>query len=355
MSNTLSRRVPAARALLLLALCASALMPGTRPLSAQPLFRSDTVLSLTLTTNLRDLLRERDSTKLRWHNAELAYAEGDSVRRIAVEVRARGHFRRQRGNCDFPPISIKLSRDSARGTLLQGNPRLKLTTSCRPNNDEFTQYILAEYGVYRAYRTLHSNAPRTRLANVTYRDSANRQQPVTSVAFFIEMDEEVARETSVKLRDQLKGARFADVDSTSLHSISLFEYMVGNTDWSLGGLHNIYLLQDTMGIIYPVAYDWDWSGIVNTSYSRPDYRLPIKRVTERHYMGPCLTLAQWAPTLNKFREQRAAIEASWTSIPGIAPRRVQQVQRYLSEFWETIDDPGRMRSTVLRTCRPEGN
>lgn len=336
-------------------LLAVGLLALGRPLPAQPLFRSDTLLTLTLTTNLRDLLRERDSTKLRWHDAELTYAEGDSVRRVPVEVRARGHFRRQRANCEFPPLTIRLSRGEARGTLLQGNPRVKLTTPCRPGNDDFEQYILAEYGVYRAYRTLHATAPRTRLARITYRDSAERRSPVTTVAFFIEIDEEVARETSVTLRDQMKGARFRDVDSTTLHSLSLFEFMVGNTDWSLGALHNIYLLQDSTGIVYPVAYDWDWSGIVNTSYARPDYRLPITRVTERHYMGPCLTLAQWAPTLARFREQRPAIEAAWTSIPGIAPRRLQQVQRYLADFWTTIDDPGRLRATVLRTCRPEGN
>jgi hypothetical protein len=338
----------------LAALLCAALAPAA-PLAAQPLFRSDSVLEVTLTTNLRDLLRERDSTKLRWHGAEFAWQDGDSTARIAVEVRARGHFRRQRGNCDFPPLSLKLARDSARGTILQGNPRLKLTTACRPGSDDYQQFILAEYGVYRAYRVLHETAPRVRLARVTYRDSADRTKPVTSAAFFVEIDEEVARETSVTLRENMKGARFRDVHAPTLHSLSLFEFMVGNTDWSLGALHNIYLLQDTVGLVYPVAYDWDWSGLVNTRYARPDFRLPIKAVTERHYMGPCLTLEEWAPTLTRFREARPAIEAAWTGVPGLSESRRTQIVRYLADFWDVIATPNRMRSTVLRTCRPEGN
>jgi hypothetical protein len=335
-------------------LLANALLPEAS-LHAQPLFRSDSVLAVTITTNLRDLLRERDSTKLRWHDAEFAYREGAETNRVAVQVRARGHFRRQRGNCDFPPLMVRLPRSDARGTVLQGNPRVKLTTPCRPNSEEYQQYILQEYGVYRAYQVLHSAAPRTRLARITYRDSAERVKPVTVTAFFTELDEEVAKATSITLRDQMKGARFRDVDTPTLQSLSLFAFMVGNTDWSLGALHNIYLLQDTMGVVYPVAYDWDWSGLVNTRYSVPDYQLPIKRVTERHYMGPCHTLEEWAPTFTRYREARPALAAIWDGIPGLSDARRAQTTKYLDEFWRILDSPGDLRATVLRTCRREGN
>ena len=59
----------------------------------------------------------------------------------------------------------------------------------------------------------------------------------------------------MRLRENVRGARFRDVASTTLHTLSLFEFMVGNTDWSLGALHNIYLLQDSVGTAFPVALD----------------------------------------------------------------------------------------------------
>ncbi len=343
------------RRLVAIALSIATTLLGSASLAAQPLFRSDSVLEVTITTNLRDLMRERDSTALRWHPAEFRYADGDSTVAVGVELRARGHYRRQRGNCSFPPIMVKLPKDSARGTVLQGNPRIKLTTPCRPNSDDYQQYILLEYGVYRSYQVLHKAAPRTRLARITYRDSTEREKPVTVTAFFTELDEEVAKETSETLRDGMKGARFRDVDTPTLQSLSLFEFMVGNTDWSLGALHNIYLLQDSVGIVTPVAYDWDWSGLVNTRYSVPDYRLPIKRVTERHFMGPCHTLPEWAPTLTRYREQKPALDAVWTAIPGLSPGKQAQAAKYLEGFWQIIDSERDFKNTVLRTCRPDGN
>jgi hypothetical protein len=325
------------------------------PVQAQPLFKSDSVLEVTITANMRDLLRERDSTKLRWFGAEFSYADGTGTATVPVELRARGHFRRQRGNCDFPPIMVKLPKDDAKGTVLQGNKRVKLATPCRPNNADFQQYILVEYGAYRSYQLLHEAAPRTRLARITYRDSSERIKPVTVLAFFIELDEEVAKEVSVTLRENMKGARFRDVHTPTLQSLSLFEFMVGNPDWSLGALHNIYLLQDSTGVVTPVAYDWDWSGLVNTRYSFPDASLPIKSVTQRHYMGPCHTLAEWGPTLARYREMKPALDAVWTSIPELTPSRRAQAERYLGDFWKIIDNEKDFRGTVMRTCRPEGN
>lgn len=321
---------------------------------AQPLFRTDAPLTVTLTTNLRDLLRERDSTKLRWFGAEFSYTDGDSSIVVPVELRARGHFRRQRSNCDFPPLFVRTRDAVARGTQLQGNPRVKLVTPCKPSISEFEQYILLEYGVYRTYALLNPLHPRTRLARITYQDSANRIKPMTVFAFFAETDEEVAKEHDMTLRENLTGARFRDVDQPTLQSISLFSLMVGNSDWSLAGLHNVYLLQDTVGGFRPVAYDWDWVGLVNTRYSRPDYRLPIKSVTERYYMGPCYTQEQWSPTVTRFLASRSAVDSVWASIPNLQDNKRLQATRYLGDFWKVLENP-REFSSLTRSCRPEGN
>ena len=65
---------------------------------AQAIFRDTKPLAVTITTNLRDLLRERDSTALRWFGAALSYADdGGAVRRQGRRLRHRGlRGRRQR-------------------------------------------------------------------------------------------------------------------------------------------------------------------------------------------------------------------------------------------------------------------
>ncbi len=321
---------------------------------AQPLFRSDSVLQVTITTNLRDLTRERDSTQLEWFGASFSYKKGDSTVTVPTELRARGHFRRQKGNCSFPPLFIRVKGADARGTELQGNPRTKITTSCRPGDTEYDQYILQEYGVYRMYQLLNPIHPRTRLARITYEDSAARMKPITVYAFFGELDEEVAKEHDMKLQEEMKGARFRDVEPVTLQSMALFALMVGNSDWSLGALHNVYLLQDTTGVIRTVAYDWDWVGLLKTRYSRPDYRLPIKSVAERYYMGPCYTEAEWLPTVLKFQAARPAIDSLWASIPGLTENKREQVSRYLGQFWQILDKPKEL-GKITKSCRAEGN
>lgn len=349
------RHVPdrSVRALIALMTVAVLVWPNAR-VDAQPLFKKSDVLKVTITANMRDLIRERDSTELEWFGGEFTYADGDSAVTVPVELRARGHYRRQRSNCDFPPLFVRGKNADIEGTELQGNPRLKLVTPCRPGIDEYRQYILMEYGVYQAYAMLHDIHPRTRLAEITYRDSADRVKPLTVQAFFMETDEEVSKEHDMSLRDETKGARFRDMNAPVLQSLSLFEVMMGGNDWSLGALHNIYLLQDTTGIYFPVAYDWDFSGIINARYATPSPVLPIKRVTERHYMGPCYTPEQWAPALDQLRARRAQLDGLWASIPGLEPRKQEQATKYLASFWKIIDEPKDF-AKLTRTCRPQGN
>ncbi len=345
----------ATRRALALAFVVTMVSPATVPsLHAQPLFKNDGVLKVTITGNIRDLLRERDSTKLEWYGASFDYVSGDSTVSVPVELRARGHFRRQRNNCEFPPLFVRGAKEVIEGTELQGNQRVKLVTPCRPSNDDYRQYILMEYGLYAAYAMMHPIHPRTRLAEITYVDSAARVKPMTVTAFFLETDNETAKEHKLTLQEELKGARFRDMDPATLQSLSLFELMVGGADWSLGGLHNIYLLQDSIGVFFPVAYDWDFAGLVNARYATPAPILPIKKVTERHYMGPCYTAEEWKPTLDLYRSKREALDGLWATIPDLSPAKQKQATDYLGSFWKMVDNP-RDFERMTKTCRPQGN
>lgn len=343
------------RHLLALALVLTAV--GATRAGAQALFRDEAPLTLTLTTNLRDLLRERDSTELRWFGAEMAYRDPASgeLLRVPVELRARGHFRRQARNCSFPPLFLRAARTARDGTILQGNPRLKLVTPCRPGAGEYQQYILLEYLLYRAYEVVHPVHHRTRLARITYRDSTERERPVEVTAFFLEIEEEVADEHELRVTEQ-KGALWDDVVAADLDRLSLWEFYIGNTDWSLAALHNITLFQRPDGEYVPVAYDFDWSGTVNARYATPNPAVGTRTVRERVHRGPCRTAEQWAPTLAHYRERRTAIDSVWAMpVPGLDDGRRKAAKDYLDEFWRVLDDPRRFKREVIDTCQKQGN
>ncbi len=329
-------------------------LPSSAP--AQVLFRADAPLTLTLTTNLRDLLRERDSTALRWFGAEMAYADSTGAeRRLPVELRARGHYRRQARNCTFPPLFLRADRTTREGTILQGNPRLKIVTPCRPNIDEYQQYIYLEYLVYRTHAAIQPVHHRTRLINVTYRDSTDRVKPITVTGFFLEIGEEVADQHGLEYSEE-PGAVWDDVDTPTLDRLALWEFWIGNTDWSLSALHNVELYRNKAGDFIPVAYDFDWTGAVNTRYAFPQPTLGIRTVRERLHRGPCRTAAQWAPTIAHFQAKRAAVDSIWAlPIEGLDDRRRKDSKNFLDQLWPILEDPRRFNRMVVTTCQKQGN
>lgn len=329
---------------------------GSAPLAAQQLFRDEAPVAVTITTNLRDLTRERDSTRLRWFGAELAYKdEAGADRRMPVEVRARGHFRRQSSNCAFPPLFLRAGREARDGSLLQGNPRLKVVTPCRPTSPDYQQYIFNEYKAYRSYAIIDSIHHRVRLASVTYVDSLNRVRPITVTAFFMETDEEVADEHKLTVFEQ-QGALWDLFDGPHIDRIALWEYAIGNTDWSVSALHNIVMFRDSLGGYRPVAYDFDWTGLVNPRYAFPNATLGIRSVRQRLHRGPCRTAEQWAPTIAHFRARRAALDSIWSAPePGQDPRRLAEAKAYLDEFWRVLDDPREFKRQIIDQCQLHGN
>lgn len=329
---------------------------GAVPASAQGTFSSKVPIEITLTTNLRDLTRERDSLELAWFGTEMKWKDSAGVEHATpVELRARGHFRRQSANCSFPPIYLRSEREARDGTPLQGNPRLKLVTPCRPGLEDFQQYIFLEYQIYKTYELIDSVHHRTRLVNVTYVDSAGRQRPITVQAFFLEVGEEMAQNNGLEFTERT-GVTWEFIPPGVVERISLFEYWVANTDWSVAGLHNIVMTKHGDFEYRPVAYDFDWSGVINTRYSRPNAMLGLTSTRQRLHRGPCRTAAQWAPVIALFKSQRAALDSIWTTpLAGQDARRLADAKKYLDEFWPMLDDPRKFKREIIDQCQAEGN
>ncbi|MBC8086961.1 MAG: hypothetical protein H7Z40_06820 [Phycisphaerae bacterium] len=353
--SSMSLRVRAARAFRFGAGVALALL-AAMPAGAQRLFRTTAPLEVTFTTDLRTLVRDRDSTKFKPHGAVFAYKETDGkVVELPVTLQTRGHFRRQAKNCDFPPLSMVVKKKASDNTVLQGNTKLKVASSCRPRTDDYEQYILQEYALYRLYQRISPLHFRTRLAKITYKDSLAKTPDVVSWGFFIEDDKEVAKEFNTAT-EKTKGALFDQLDQPQLVTSMLFQYMVGNTDYSVTAQHNIALLRDsTATIIKTVAYDFDWSGAVGTRYAFPNEKLGIKTIYDRLYRGPCLTVAQWQPHLTKFVAARPAIDSIYNSIPGLEPKRVKSSNEWFDGFYKTLADPRAFKRDLVDRCERDGN
>jgi hypothetical protein len=311
-------------------------------------FASDAPLDLLIRTDLRTLLRDRGEDR-REHRGIARYSRADgSLDSVAIQLRTRGVFRRRPSVCSFPPLRMSIGRRAGENTPFAGERRIKLVTHCR-STEQYEQYVLQEYLIYRAYALLTDLSLRTRLARITYEDVTGREKAVTRHAILVEDERRLADRHQLRAVEDTN-VSLSRVDPAQTVLVAVFQYFVGNTDWSVRTPHNIILLADSLGRLHPVPYDFDWSGVISTRYARPDTSLPIRSVQERIYAGYCASPEDFEAIFARFRRQRAAIEALYDLAP-LERGHAERARRYYDEFFRLIDDPRRLRREMLRNCQ----
>ncbi len=330
---------------------ASDTMPKVAKLPKAPLFKSEALLDVTFTTNIKALKRDR-SNGAPWRAATLSYADTSVTggrRVVPVRARTRGIWRLK--NCDFPPVRLNFANKDAKGSLFRDLDEPKLVGYCKGMNN-YEQYVLQEYQLYRIYRLLTPVSHRVRLVRMTYVDSATAKVDATKYAFLVEDPAHVALTAGGKIINVL-GATSDDLDGEHATLAYLFQYMIGNTDFSFGGLHNAELLALPTGVNLPIAYDFDFAGAIDASYATPDTSLRITRVRDRQYRGFCQQNLLVPKVLQLFRDKKAAIYALYSDEIGalMAPRTVKETLEYFDAFYATIADPKEIDRRVLRDCR----
>jgi hypothetical protein len=323
-----------------------------RPRRPSPLFRTTTPLELTITVNLRAIMRDRDTTK-REHPlrpATLTYRDtSGTLVSLPAQVRVRGIWRLE--NCQFPPLRIRITKEAADPTVFDRERRPKLVTHCR-DSDTYEQYVLQEYAIYRMQALVTSLALQSRLSRVTYVDSASGKPAATRAAILLEDEDNLAERLGGRVFE-IKGAHISHLEPYETFVLSLFQYMIGNTDWSVPGLHNIHLIKvDSAGFSrhFALAYDWDFTGLVRARYATPDPRLRIRTVRDRLYRGVCPSEPDLARAIAMFNEKRAAILGVYDDIPGLERGEARGARDYVEDFFRIINDPRRVRRDIVGEC-----
>ena len=313
---------------------------------AQPLFDANEPLDLRLTADFGAIGRERGTTKHDYPGV-LSYAgpAGDSVS-LNVQLHTRGHFRLR--TCQYVPLKVDFPKDQTSHTLFARQKSLKLVVQCR-GGQGYANYLLEEYLLYRAYNLLTDLSFRVRLARVTYVDPGKKDAPETRYAFFLEDDDRMARRNRGEVFAQ-QGVVQEQTEVAQMGLLAVFQYMIGNTDWSVAGLHNIVLVRDSGRVVYPVPYDLDWSGVISTPYAQPDSRLGITTVRERLYRSGCRTASDFAPIFARFNAQKDAIYGLYRAQPWLEAKRVKQSLDYYDEFYRIINDAGATRRAMMTLC-----
>ena len=299
------------------------------------LFSSTEPYTFTLAADFKALNRDRNPESTKRFPGELrTTGEGGKEVTIAVQLSARGHVRRMARTCDYVPIRVEFPKQGVAGTPFEKQEVLKLVVQCAKGGD-FEQYILKEYLAYRLFNVITHQSFRARLVKVNYVDQATGQATGTRQAMFIEDDGDVAKRMEGRTV-ALQRLLFKDVDTDTLMPMMIFEYMIGNTDFSIFALHNVKLVQRPDKSIHPVAYDFDFSGMVHAPYAAPDRQLMLTSVRDRMYRGPCKPQQQVDPYVANFVAKKDLLRALPDAIPGLDKNAKEDVKSYLDEFFSQI-------------------
>lgn len=319
------------------------------------LFANDSLLEVTIEAPLTTLMRERPEEE--YLSGTFSFTgDNGAQRKFDLKLRTRGKFRRLKERCDFAPIRLNFRKDQVRDTVFAGQDKLKLVTHCQNSTAKYEQLVLREYLAYRILGLLTSKSYGVRLLQINYINSESTRT-ITKPGFVIEDDENVARRNNMKTI-KTSGISNLDLDRKQMNVVHVFQYMIGNTDYSLfkaepgnDCCHNSDLMSATDEAPFtPLPFDFDFAGIVNAPYAKPNIQFNIHSVRTRYYKGLCKNNDLLPGTLQLFLDKRDAVYAVVDEVELLSSRNKRNVSRYLDSFYNRISNPNSIATNLTKRC-----
>ena len=322
------------------------------PTTPAPLFASHELLYLTLVGDLERVKRERGEDAQEYA-AALTYQTSDGTPVVLnLAMRTRGKFRLHKRTCNFPPLRLNFDQATTANTIFANQHKLKLVTHCQDKRDRYEQSVLQEYLLYRIYNLLTNASFRVRLARITYSDTGGKPDTLTKYTFLIENEDQMAARNRASILD-LDGIHQYEIVPEQMTLLSVYQYFIANTDWSVSSLHNIKILLDAQNRFVAVPFDFDWSGVIDARYAKPDPALGTYSVRNRVLISECHTQEEFAPVFTQFQERKDEIYSLVRNQAGLEEQYRSRTLEYFDKFYETLNDPKKVRREFVRRC-PEG-
>ncbi len=314
------------------------------------LFDSDEILEITLSCDLKDFMKDRD-VESEYHEAVIKYKQQDVDFEIPLRIKTRGHFRKISSNCKYPPIYLNFSKATTpEESIFKEQDKTKLVTPCRGDD-----YVVNEYLVYKLYNLLTPLSFQARLVKVVFHDNVKDKSSDPYFGILLEEEKQMAK------RNKMKSFEYYDLKPKSLQHqeflmFAVFQYMIGNTDWSIQYMQNIkYITDDTLAIPHVVPYDFDHAGIVRAPYANPAPELQLSSTQHRRYRGYCVEdMSIFEQVFTLFNNKKDAFYAIYEENPYLSDGYKKTTIKFLDKFYDTINDPKKAKAEFTYPCDPNG-
>jgi hypothetical protein len=315
------------------------------------LFESEEILNLQLSGNLHDLLNDTGD-RASYQAFTLSYKSTDNnFISIPIKIKQRGHFRRTVANCTYPPLLLNFSKeDTPTQSMFYKQNKLKLVTPCQGE-----KYVVREYLVYKLYNLISDKSFKSRLVKVTYEDTERKKISDPLYGILLEDEQHLASRNETTL---IEGRVFKpdQTQPDDFLKMAVFQYLIGNTDWSVQFYQNIKLIGANADIPpSAVPYDFDHAGIVGAPYALPAPELMLSSTKERRYRGYCLSdLTKLNSTFHIFNSLKDQIYAVYINNSMLEPGYIKATVKFLDDFYKSINDPKLVTREFGYPCRQDG-
>ena len=161
----------------------------------------------------------------------------------------------------------------------------------------------------------------------------------------------------VSPRRKIPRINYKNLDRRQANLASVFEYMIGNTDYSMirGALdddccHNIELFANEDGLYTPIPYDFDFAGVVNAPYAEPNPKLKIRDVRVHYYRGRCGNNELLEETVAYIHEHEAEIHALVENLDGLDEKYRKGFANYLNVYFDRVSTPQKIERYLSNKC-----
>jgi hypothetical protein len=321
----------------------------------RPLFANHDTLAVRIEAPMTTLMKKQPDEE--YLEGTFSYTDSAGQEHsFDLKVQTRGRYRRQKSTCNFSPLRLNFPKGQVEGTEFDGQDKLKLVTHCQTNKKNFEQYVLREYLAYRIMQTLTDNSFGARLMQITYVNTEKNGDSMTKYGFVIEDEDDIGIRLGLTPAD-VHGIKSAELDPVPANIASVYEYLIGNTDFSLilgpegtSCCHNAILFSAGGAPYIPIPYDFDFSGIVDAPYAEPNPRFKIRSVTDRVYRGRCWNNELLDSTFAYFLEKEAEIRNLLAELEGLDDKNRSEVSKFLDEFFADISDPSVKEKKFIKDC-----
>jgi hypothetical protein len=322
----------------------SSISPGSTML-----FTSEEILHIKLKGDIRTLFNDRKDDP-KYHPIVFSYEEKQEWHTVNIRVKTRGHFRKMRENCLTPPLLLNFdSLPDISSSLFEGQNKLKLVTTCV---DE--RFVAREYLAYKIYQLISPYSFNVRLVKVSFEDTERNRTTAAKYGILLEDHNKMAARNNSSIRKQLK-LNPEIFDREFFLKMAVFQYLIGNTDWSIQYLHNIKILARNGSSLVAVPYDFDMSGIVSAPYAVPAEALQLSSVRSRRYRGYCIeNMSEFQATFELFNDLKKEIYTIYESSTLIDQNYRKNTLKYLDRFYEIINDEKKSKKEFQYPCKAGG-